>query len=599
MANKQTTIMVGVQFEAAANSYANIVKEFQGAFKSINLDSTVGKQLNRIVNSMGEKLQQARTIISGGVGSEITNKEMTKFLSLLESMNTMANRFQYTMNNINVDSLKLDAGEIARLKQARNEVSKLATQIENLQNNSATIGQLFKGDTKSAQTLKATNAGIKDSFTLSQALDAAKQKYADLGEEAKNAALGLSAANQALAATKQHIAQLQNQTKEGAGKQAIADALAAPLTKENVRFKLATAITRQQATGETNPFENSWYVNRNLFGQYFKKNADGTFSDKLKPGGKKALETYLTELGLDDKQISSIVKNAENRYARLQAKLTKVFQDKKLVDSFDKYAVDTNRTLAQQGQQSWTAEMANAKAQEIAIQKEVNKYTTASTTANQAMTTTQEAIKILEQRIANQDKEIEELQAKLAGKIQDEASVESGLRNKYSLPGENYSGRARGITNAARQEADARREEQRLAAEAEARQNQAAQETQQFQDRLQFSLKQWMGFSQIINITRNGIRNAIQDIQSLDKAMTNIAVVTDMSISDLWGKINEYMSIAQQYGVTTQGVYEVSQLFYQQGLATADVMELTTETLKMARIAGMGYSEAADAMTVA
>ena len=108
-----------------------------------------------------------------------------------------------------------------------------------------------------------------------------------------------------------------------------------------------------------------------------------------------------------------------------------------------------------------------------------------------------------------------------------------------------------------------------------------------------------MGFSQIINITRNGIRNAIQDIQSLDKAMTNIAVVTDMSISDLWGKINEYMSIAQQYGVTTQGVYEVSQLFYQQGLATAEVMELTTETLKMARISGMGYSEAADAMTVA
>jgi len=179
--------------------------------------------------------------------------------------------------------------------------------------------------------------------------------------------LGLYAANQALAAAKQYVAQLQNQTKEGAGKQAITDALTAPLTKENARFKLATAITRQQATGETNPFENSWYVNRSLFGQYFRKNADGTFSDKLKPGGKEVLETYLTELGLDDKQISSIVKNAENRYARLQAELTKVFQDKKLVDSFGKYAVDTNRALAQQGQQSWTAEMANAKAQEAAM----------------------------------------------------------------------------------------------------------------------------------------------------------------------------------------------------------------------------------------
>jgi TP901 family phage tail tape measure protein len=81
--------------------------------------------------------------------------------------------------------------------------------------------------------------------------------------------------------------------------------------------------------------------------------------------------------------------------------------------------------------------------------------------------------------------------------------------------------------------------------------------------------------------------------------MTNIAVVTDMSVGDLWGKINEYMSIAQQYGVSTQGVYEVSQLYYQQGLGTADVMAATTETLKMARIAGMDYAEAADAMTVA
>jgi TP901 family phage tail tape measure protein len=81
--------------------------------------------------------------------------------------------------------------------------------------------------------------------------------------------------------------------------------------------------------------------------------------------------------------------------------------------------------------------------------------------------------------------------------------------------------------------------------------------------------------------------------------MTSIAVVTDMSVGDLWGKINEYMSIAQQYGVTTQGVYEVSQLYYQQGLSTNEVMAATTETLKMARIAGMGYSEAADAMTVA
>ena len=124
-------------------------------------------------------------------------------------------------------------------------------------------------------------------------------------------------------------------------------------------------------------------------------------------------------------------------------------------------------------------------------------------------------------------------------------------------------------------------------------------EAENFKKNLQQSIKQWMSVREVIGLVKNGIRQAYQDIQGLDKAMTNIAVVTDFSVSDLWGKINEYMSIAQQYGVTTQGVYEVSQLYFQQGLGEADTMAATVETLKMARIAGMDYAEAADGMTVA
>jgi hypothetical protein len=71
-------------------------------------------------------------------------------------------------------------------------------------------------------------------------------------------------------------------------------------------------------------------------------------------------------------------------------------------------------------------------------------------------------------------------------------------------------------------------------------------------------IQRWIGTEAIVNKVRNGIRQAYQDIKSLDAAMTNIAVVTDMSVGDLWGKIDSYMSIAKQYGVTTQGVYEVS-----------------------------------------
>lgn len=96
-------------------------------------------------------------------------------------------------------------------------------------------------------------------------------------------------------------------------------------------------------------------------------------------------------------------------------------------------------------------------------------------------------------------------------------------------------------------------------------QDQANAEADNFKRQMQASMRQWMGAREIVSYIRRGIQEAYQDIQNLDKAMTNIAVVTDFSVSDLWGQINDYMAMAKQYGVTTQGVYEVTQLFYQQG----------------------------------
>ena len=113
------------------------------------------------------------------------------------------------------------------------------------------------------------------------------------------------------------------------------------------------------------------------------------------------------------------------------------------------------------------------------------------------------------------------------------------------------------------------------------------------------AIANWMGFHQILNLGRRMIRNVIKDIQDLDKVMTEIAVVTNMTQKDLWAQMNTYQAIAREYAVSTQGVYQVSQIYYQQGLQTAEVMELTVETLKMAKIANLDYSKAADYMTVA
>ena len=112
-------------------------------------------------------------------------------------------------------------------------------------------------------------------------------------------------------------------------------------------------------------------------------------------------------------------------------------------------------------------------------------------------------------------------------------------------------------------------------------------------------ITRYVGIYAIIRRVSTAIRNAFNNIKELDKTITNIAVVTNMSQADLWGKIGQYTEMAQQYGVATKDVYTVSQIFYQQGLQTAQVMDLTTETLKMAKISGMDYGSAANAMTVA
>ena len=116
---------------------------------------------------------------------------------------------------------------------------------------------------------------------------------------------------------------------------------------------------------------------------------------------------------------------------------------------------------------------------------------------------------------------------------------------------------------------------------------------------IQNTVKHWFGFYQILNMTRSAVRSMVSNVRELDKVITDIAVVTDMTQKDLWAQMDSYSSLAQQYGTTIKGVYEVSQLYYQQGLQTNEVMKLTEQTLVMAKVSGLDYAKATDYMTVA
>lgn len=112
-------------------------------------------------------------------------------------------------------------------------------------------------------------------------------------------------------------------------------------------------------------------------------------------------------------------------------------------------------------------------------------------------------------------------------------------------------------------------------------------------------IAQFIGLAGAANLARQAIRNAFQTITELDAAMTEMAVVTNLSVGDYWEQLPEHTENARELGVAIKDVYTAEMLYYQQGLKTAQVTGMATETLKMAKVAGLDAKDATDKMTAA
>ena len=100
-------------------------------------------------------------------------------------------------------------------------------------------------------------------------------------------------------------------------------------------------------------------------------------------------------------------------------------------------------------------------------------------------------------------------------------------------------------------------------------------------------------------VLRRAISQTLTDIKNLDKSFADIAMVTDYSVSQMWESYKQYAQMANELGQSTQDVIKASGLFYQQGLDTAESLALTTETMKLATLAGIDFEEATSQMTAA
>lgn len=116
-------------------------------------------------------------------------------------------------------------------------------------------------------------------------------------------------------------------------------------------------------------------------------------------------------------------------------------------------------------------------------------------------------------------------------------------------------------------------------------------------ENLKNKLLSFFAMDNAARLFRRALNSAFETIKDLDKVMTEMAVVTNYQIGDLWEKLPEYTERANKLGVTIHDAYESMTIFLQQGLGYNAATELSTETLKMARIAGLDAAEATDRMT--
>lgn len=99
-------------------------------------------------------------------------------------------------------------------------------------------------------------------------------------------------------------------------------------------------------------------------------------------------------------------------------------------------------------------------------------------------------------------------------------------------------------------------------------------------------------FKQLIN-------TSFEFYKSLDKALTDISIVSNMSRSQVQELTSDFIRLSAQTGMAIDDIAQASVIFFQQGLSTDEVLEMTEVTAQFAKVAGSTVEKAADQLTAA
>lgn len=575
--NSSVSITLPVSIQAEITNISDQIRMLERALGNVKIDTRAYRSLSTILSAVQREFNEIRVASNSAFSSQA---QLNSFSRRLTRLNALTETFSRDFANLDYDSLlegAIDPEALAQIQQAEARLTSLQEQLENLASTS------FNEALSGAQELQSILSSLglsSDSILNGKAAKEIQKNIGNINREIqryqntisgskaqidRNNLLGdnftkeLEDARFELEYYTEELKEAQSVSEDDIGRQRSMSALRGRITSNQ---NLEDRIKEYQEQLKTN-------IDSNL-NQYFNQ-ATGQVSDSS------GLMNYLRDrLGISKKMLQQLnikeittsslgqflnqavvlvnqeIETYQNRLNQMAA------QGSSNTDSRDINEITTDLRAAETRVNELVANLERIKRENASLENEIARREGQMQEAEQRLQMTRTAQE-QEQTVrdayqsARQDESLNQQIRDTSNNIKemtDEARNASPSMRGVSQAGEEVNG-SLGRMNGTLAQSTV--EFQRL-----------ANAEQQLQG-IRSAITQWLGFNEVVNLTKNAVRDAYQHIAELDSIMTEIAIVTDMTQEDLWGQIDTYSALAQQYGTTIQGVYQVSQLWFQQG----------------------------------
>ena len=620
---------ITIDVKAQVTGWEQSLKQFQNAFKNIDPGSSMGKKIGEMLNDLEGRIK------GFSKNSEIkvfSDKQIDSTMAKIGGVDKMimdiANRF----SNLKVGDFSLLNGG-AEIKQLGIDLANLQSQLKGLQG--MTLGNLFKDFPQMIELFKQLGVSL-DTNNFKGIGDNITKEFGKASTEATNL-------QNALAAVDSSIADLQNR-KAAKTEGPLGDLL--DTGKYEAKMKELADLKMPEFKIDPNKMKQ--------MGEQLLQNLDEALktdkiSDSLRAKGEAARaaiqEAFFPKDGIiDPTKLEANLKGIFDKFSSFD--IGKLIRKGELFNNTT-FAGQSGNTITGNAIYNWLGfkpedvdkvkEEMTSKLNEFSsvISKQssaqlgqmikigdVNGFKdTLKTALDEALKNTRNQVASIEGELKKLTEQREQIATRAAAASEKAGALQSGantynnvisdfqaklsgldkrisdIENQLGLAKGNLADRTKELTGGEGRKSAANLDAATTAAENYHKELNKVMSAEKMLGSVQTLITRWFSVYGVIRMVRQAFKSMVSDIKQLDSTINKISIVTNFSMDQLWAQIPQYTALAQKYGVAISGVYEVSQLYYQQGLKTAEVNELTASTLQLAKISGLDYSTATNYMT--